>query len=540
LDESFDYVIVGAGTAGCALAARLSEDGRHSVALIEAGGSDDRFFVRMPIGYGRCFFDPSLNWMYRTEPEAALAGRAGYWPRGRIVGGSGSINAMVAMRGHPQDFDDWRDLGNPGWGWTDVLPYFRRLESSPGGASDLRGGDGPMRISDTEGQAHPLCDVFLAACEQAGLPRSPDLNAVPEGVARYQISVDRGRRVSTATAYLAPALRANRVHLLTDARVLGLDFDGLRAIAVRFQRAGRTRSVRARREIVLCAGAINTPQLLQLSGVGPGDQLRALGIPVVLDSPAVGRHLQDHLCIDHLYRARQPTLNEQLRPWHGKLAAGLRYLLTRRGPLALSVNQAGGLVRSRPGLSRPDQQLYLSPLSYTRAPRGKRPLMSPDPFPGFMLSAQPCRPASRGEIQLRSADPMEAPRIVPNSLSDPADLQALLDGARLLRRLAATPLLSALIEREMQPGPQVEGTDALIDDIRQRCSTVFHPVSTCRMGTDPRKAVVDARLRVHGLAQLRIVDASVFPTVTSANTNLPVVMLAEKAADLIRAEAADA
>jgi choline dehydrogenase len=298
--------------------------------------------------------------------------------------------------------------------------------------------------------------------------------------------------------------------------------------------------VRARREIVLCAGAINTPQLLQLSGVGPGDQLRALGIPVVLDSPAVGRHLQDHLCIDHLYHARQPTLNEQLRPWHGKLAAGLRYLLTRRGPLALSVNQAGGLVRSRPGLSRPDQQLYFSPLSYTRAPRGKRPLMSPDPFPGFMLSAQPCRPASRGEIQLRSADPMEAPRIVPNSLSDPADLQALLDGARLLRRLAATPLLSALIEREMEPGPQVEGTDALIDDIRQRCSTVFHPVSTCRMGTDPRKAVVDARLRVHGLAQLRIVDASVFPTVTSANTNLPVVMLAEKAADLIRAEAADA
>ena len=540
MTELHDYVIVGAGTAGCALAARLAGDGRHSVLLIEAGGSNDRFFVRMPIGYGRCFFDPSLNWMYRTEPEPALAGRSGYWPRGRIVGGSGSINAMVVMRGHPQDFDDWRDLGNPGWGWADVLPYFRRLESSPAGATDLRGGDGPMRSTDTAGQAHPLCDVFLAACAEAGLPRSPDLNAVAEGVARYEISVDRGRRVSTATGYLAPALRAGRVRLLTGAQVLGIAFDGRRADAVRYRRAGGEHIVRARREIILCAGAINTPQLLQLSGVGPGQQLAALGIPVVLDSPAVGRNLQDHLCIDHLYRARQPTLNEQLRPWHGKLAAGLRYLLARRGPLALSVNQAGGLVRSRPGLTRPDQQLYFSPLSYTRAPSGKRPLMNPDPFPGFMLSAQPCRPLSRGEVQLRSADPLDRPRIVPNSLADPADLDALLDGAQLLRRLAATPLLSALIEREMLPGAAVQDRDAMIDDIRQRCSTVFHPVSTCRMGPDPRQSVVDPQLRVHGLDRLRIVDASVFPTVTSANTNLPVIMLAEKAADLIRAEAANA
>ncbi len=295
--------------------------------------------------------------------------------------------------------------------------------------------------------------------------------------------------------------------------------------------------MRATREILLCAGAINTPQLLQLSGVGPAAHLQASGVPIVHDSPGVGRHLQDHLCIDYLYRSRVPSLNEELRPWHGKLRAGLRYLATRRGPLALSVNQAGGFMRSRPGLDRPNMQLYFSPLSYTRAPKGKRPLMSPDPFPGFMLSAQPCRPESRGYLEIRSPDPFEAPRIEPNSLATEHDLEELLEGARFLRTLAATPSLSAVIDEEMHPGPGVGTREQMVEDIRARCSTVFHPVSTCRMGPDPRGAVVDHRLRVHGLAGLRIVDASVFPAVTSGNTNAPVIMLAERGADLVLEEA---
>jgi choline dehydrogenase len=535
---TFDYVIVGAGTAGCVLAERLTASGRHRVLLLEAGPSDQRFFVRMPIGYGRCFFDPEINWMYRTEPEPALGGRTGYWPRGKLLGGSGTINAMVALRGHPADFDEWASLGNPGWGWHDVLPYFRKLEDSPFGPSPLRGAGGPMQVADVSAQTHPLCEAFLQGCLEAGLPRSPDLNgATAEGVAHYQISVHQGRRVSTASAYLRPAMLRANLQVQTLAHVQRIGFEGQRAALLHYSVGGEPRQARAAREVIVCAGSINTPQLLQLSGVGPAEPLSALGIAVVHDSPAVGRHLQDHLCIDHLYRARTPSLNEQLRPWHGKLRVGLQYLLTRRGPLALSVNQAGGFVRSRPGLARPDLQLYFSPLSYTRSPKGKRPLMSPDPFPGFMLSAQPCRPASRGHVALRSSHPMDPPRIVPNSLADPQDLEDLLQGAALLRRLAATPALARLVAQEMQPGCEVQTREQMIEDIRARCSTVFHPVSTCRMGPDPAQSVVDHRLRVHGLAGLRIVDASVFPAVTSGNTNVPVVMVAEKAADLLLEDA---
>ena len=297
------------------------------------------------------------------------------------------------------------------------------------------------------------------------------------------------------------------------------------------------RAARARREVIVCAGAVNSPQLLQLSGIGPAAHLGSLGLPVRLDNPNVGQHLQDHLCIDFLYRSRVATLNDELRPWHGKLRAGLRYIATRRGPLALSVNQAGGFVRSRPGLDRPNIQLYFSPLSYTRAPAGKRPLMSPDPFPGFLLSAQPCRPESRGHLELRSADPFAAPRIVPNSLATEHDVREMAEGATLLRKLAAAPALAGVIDEEIAPGPAVATREQLVEDIRQRSSTVFHPVGTCRMGPDPRQAVVDPSLKVHGIQALRVVDASIFPALTSGNTNAPVIMVAEKAADLILADA---
>ena len=536
--NTFDYIVVGAGSAGCVLADRLTASGRHRVLLLEAGGSDERFWVQVPIGYGKCFFDHGVNWMYRTEPEATLAGRSGYWPRGKLLGGSGAINAMVFVRGQPEDFDTWEALGNPGWGWRDVLPYFRKLEDSSRGETAWRGAGGPVTLADIRAEAHPLCEAFLRAGTEAGIPRSVDFNGeTQEGVGYYEITVRDGRRVSTASAYLRPAMRRANLEVRTHAHATRIGFEGKRATSVTYARHGATHTVRATREILLCAGAINTPQLLQLSGVGPAAHLQASGIPIVHDSPGVGRHLQDHLCIDYLYRSRVPSLNEELRPWHGKLRAGLRYLATRRGPLALSVNQAGGFMRSRPGLDRPNMQLYFSPLSYTRAPKGKRPLMSPDPFPGFMLSAQPCRPESRGYLEIRSPDPFEAPRIEPNSLATEHDLEELLEGARFLRTLAATPSLSAVIDEEMHPGPGVGTREQMVEDIRARCSSVFHPVSTCRMGPDPRGAVVDHRLRVHGLAGLRIVDASVFPAVTSGNTNAPVIMLAEKGADLVLEEA---
>jgi choline dehydrogenase len=536
--SDFDYIVVGAGSAGCVLAQRLTDGGRHRVLLLEAGGSERRFWLQVPIGYGKSFYDPRVNWMYRTEPEPALAGRAGYWPRGKVLGGSSSINAMVFVRGQHEDFDAWRALGNPGWGWADVLPYFRTMEDSARGPDAWRGRGGPLAVADVTPDLHPLCEAFLRAGVETGLPRNADFNGVTqEGVGCYEITVRDGRRMSAARAYLRPAMQRANLRVETGAHATRILFDGTRATGVAYVRGGAACTARAAREVIVCAGAINSPQLLQLSGIGPAAHLGALGLPVVLDNPNVGQHLQDHLCIDYLYRSRVATLNDELRPWHGKLRAGLRYLATRRGPLALSVNQAGGFVRSRPGFTRPNLQLYFSPLSYTRAPAGKRPLMSPDPFPGFLLSAQPCRPESRGHLELKSADPFAAPRIVPNSLATERDLEEMVEGATLLRKLAAAPALAAVIDVELSPGRAVATREQLIEDIRQRSSTVFHPVGTCRMGPDPRQAVVDPRLRVHGIRTLRVVDASIFPALTSGNTNAPVIMVAEKAADLILADA---
>jgi choline dehydrogenase len=420
----------------------------------------------------------------------------------------------------------------------DVLPYFRKMEDSARGPDAWRGRGGPLAVADVTRDRHPLCDAFLRAGVETGFPRNADFNgAAQEGVGCYEITVRDGRRMSTARAYLRPAMRRGNLCVETGAQVTRIQFEGTRATGIEYVRGGAACTAHARREVIVCAGAINSPQLLQLSGIGRGAHLDSLGLPVLLDNPNVGQHLQDHLCIDYLYRSRVATLNEELRPWHGKLRAGLRYIATRRGPLALSVNQAGGFVRSRPGLDRPNIQLYFSPLSYTRAPAGKRPLMSPDPFPGFLLSAQPCRPDSRGHLELTSADPFAAPRIVPNSLATEHDLEEMIEGAMLLRKLAVAPSLAAVIEEELAPGPAVATREQLIEDIRQRGSTVFHPVGTCRMGSDPRQAVVDPCLRVHGIGALRVVDASIFPALTSGNTNAPVIMVAEKAADLILADA---
>lgn len=533
----FDFIIVGAGSAGCVLANRLSASGQHSVLLLEAGDRDSGFWLKVPIGYGKSFFNPRVNWMYQTEPDAGLAGRRGYWPRGKVLGGSSSINAMVFVRGQASDFNDWEELGNPGWGWDSVLPYFKRLEDSEHGPSEFRGVGGPVHVSDVSDQIHPLCRAYLQAGAEIGLPLNADFNGASlEGVGINQITMQRGLRVSASTAYLRPALRRPNLELRTGAMVTALMLKDRVARGVRYLQGGNRQEARARREVILAGGSINSPQLLLLSGIGPGAALQSHGIEQRAELPAVGQHLQDHLCYDHYFRSRVPTLNEELRPWHGKLWAGLRYLATRRGPLALSINQGGGFFRSRPGLAQPNMQLYFCPMSYLRREPGKRALMAPDPFPGFSLSAQPCRPTSRGHLELASPDPLQAPRIHPNSLSTELDRQEMLEAVAFLHRLATTPALQSVIESRVQPSAELSDPEQILQEVRQRASTVFHPVSTCRMGPDANSAVVDANLRVHGLQGLRVIDASVFPTLTSGNTNAPTMMLAERGADLLLAE----
>jgi choline dehydrogenase len=532
--DTFNYIIVGAGSAGCVLANRLTADGHHNVLLLEAGGSDASFWITTPIGYGRTFYDPKVNWMYETAPEPGLGGRFSYWPRGKVLGGSSSINAMVYVRGLPADFDDWAASGAVGWSWQDVLPYFRKMENNPLGPSDLHGADGPLNVTDITPDRHPVCDDYLAACQALGIPVVGDINgADAECAGLYHITTRNGRRESAATAYLRPVRNRPNLQIVTGAQVTRLQITEGRATGIFYRRNGQDHLAQCRGEMILCAGAINSPQILQLSGIGPSALLRRLGIDVVHDNPAIGAHLQDHLCHDFLFRARRPTLNNALYPLLGKLRAGLHYLLTRRGPLSLSLNQGGGFVRSREGLSQPDIQLYFSPVSYTKAPPRTRPLMNPDPFPGFLLGYSLCRPESRGVIEITSTDPFAPPRIEPRYLSAESDLAGMISGWHFMRRLAATKPLAALIDREMTPGPAFRTEADVIDDIRTRAGSVFHPVSTCRMGPDPRGSVVDAQLRVHGIHGLRVADASAFPSVTSGNTNAPVIMLAEKAADLI-------
>jgi choline dehydrogenase len=533
VSETFDYVIVGAGTAGCVVASRLAESGA-TVLLIEAGGSDRTIWIQLPIGYGRTFFDKRINWMYETEPVAGLGGRPSYWPRGKVIGGSGSINAMVHVRGHPHDFDDWRALGNVGWGWDDVLPFFIKAEDHDFGASAFHGAGGPQHVTDISAKAHPICERFIIAAQSLGMPFTPDFNgAVNEGVGIYQINTRKGWRASTANEYLRPALKRSSVTLRSWAHATRILFVGKRATGLEYRRNGQLEQVSARREVILCGGAINSPQLLQLSGVADAGELRALGIEPLIDAPAVGRNMQDHLAVSYFYKTSVPTLNDELRPIFGKIKAGLRYMLNRGGPLSMSVNQGGGFVRSSPDQSRPNLQLYFTPASYTQTPLSERKLLNPDPFSAVLLSFNSCRPTSRGHLHIRSDNPFEHPAIQPNYLSTEQDIADARIGNSLLRALAGTSPLADVITEELFPGAQVVGDDALMEDFRARADTVYHPTSTCSMGTDVKTSVVNARLQVHGVQALRVVDASIFPTITSGNTNAPTVMVAEKGAAMI-------
>lgn len=528
----YDSIIVGAGSAGCVLARRLSEAGRR-VLLIEAGGSDRSPWIRIPIGYARTFTDPRYNWMYRAGPDPGLELRSEHWPRGKVLGGSSSINAMVFVRGQPADYDDWRSAGNPGWGWTDVLPYFRKLEDHPLGPSQWHGAGGPVHIDVPSDTVHPLCGAFIAACADVGIPGTADFNgAQAEGAGLWQVTIHKGVRVSAASAYLRPVIGKPGIELVLGAHVCRVIFDGARATGVEYIRRGARERARAR-EVILSAGAIGSPQLLELSGVGEPALLGRFGIPVVAALP-VGRGLQDHVCAVYSYRSRVPTLNGELGPLSGKLKAALRYALRRDGPLAMSVNQAGAFVRSRADLERPNLHLYFNPASFTAAAAGNsRRLIRVDPFPGFRMSFNTCRPTSRGSVHIRSADPFASPAITPNSLATDEDIADVYEGARMLRHIAAAAPLARIVESEIEPGARVRTDAQVLEDFRRRAGSVFHPCGTCAMGPDPAHSVVDARLRVHGIAGLRVVDASVFPSITSGNINAPTLMVAEKAADLI-------
>jgi choline dehydrogenase len=532
--ETFDYVIVGAGTAGCVVANRLSADGVSRVLLIEAGGTDRRMWIQLPIGYGRLLFNPAINWMYETESEPALNGRKSFWPRGKVIGGSGSINAMLHVRGQPHDFDDWEAMGNPGWGYRDVLPFFRKSEDHDFGESEYHGRGGPQHVTDIVGKAHPLCGLFIETSKALGFQYTTDFNgAESEGVGIYQINTRKGLRASTANEYLRPALRRPNLTLRARAHATRLLFKERRAVGVEYLQRGQRHEVAARNAVILCGGAINSPQLLQLSGIGDAEILRPLGIETLVDSKAVGRNLQDHLAVSYFYKSTRPTLNDELYPLSGKIKVAIRYLLTRTGPLSMSVNHGGGFVRSDPGQRAPNLQLYFNAVSYTKTPLSERKLLNPDPFSAFLLSFNSSRPTSRGFLRIKSRDPMVAPTIRPNYLSTDEDVAEARVGCRLLRKLAATPPLSEVIIEEIVPGAKVATDEDLLADFRARADTVFHPVSTCMMGPDPRRAVVDARLRVHGVEGLRVIDSSVFPTVTSGNTNAPTVMVAEKGAALL-------
>ena len=535
--EIFDYIIVGSGSAGSVLADRLTASGRHRVLLLEAGGTDRRFYVQMPLGYGKTFYDKSVNWMYKAEPDPGLNGQSDFYPRGKLLGGSSSINAMVYIRGHRQDYEDWRAAGNVGWGWDEVLATYRKIEDYAAGDTALRGRGGPLTITDLGSQAHPLCKPYLEAAEKAGLPFTPDFNgAEQEGAGLYQFTIKNGIRNSAARAFLHPAMKRKNLLVETHAQVTKILFEGKRAVGVAYEQRGMKLDARGR-EVILAGGAINSPQLLQLSGVGPGALLQSLGLPLVHDNANVGARMQDHHGINYTWRMKVPTLNDELRPWWGKLKAGLQYVLTRKGPLSLSINQGGGFFRTHPEMTRPNMQLYMQAFSTLLPKAGERPILNPDPFSGLSLGLSNCRPTSTGEVMIKSPDPLVHPKISFNAYGTNSDVEEMLAAVKFLRKIAAQEPLKGLMAEELRPGPEISTDDAMINDFRQRSGTVYHHSCTCRMGPEEATSVVDSQLRVHGVEGLRVCDASVFPNLIAGNTNAPAMMVGWRGAEIILAHA---
>ncbi len=530
----FDYIIVGAGSAGCVLAERLSASGRHRVLVLEAGGTDRRFYVQLPLGYGKLFYNPAVNWMYQAEPDAGLAGNRDHWPRGKMLGGSSSLNAMVWIRGHTSDYDDWEAAGNSGWGSDAAAEAYRAIEDNEAGGDAFRGTGGPLFISANRSDLHPLCDSYVKSAMAAGLTHNPDFNgADQEGVGPYQMTIKNARRNSTARAFLRPAMKRANVTVLTDAHATRVIFEGRRAVGVEYRHKGAVKQARAGREVILSGGAINSPQLLMLSGIGRAGHLQRHGISVVQDNGNVGQNLNDHQGVNYTWAMTVPTYNDVLRPWWGKIRVGLQYFLRGTGPLSKSINHGGGFFRTTPDLQRPNMQLYFQAFSTLIPRNGERPLLTPDPFSGLSIGLSNCRPTSRGEITLNSSDPFAHPKIVANAFSTDHDVAEMLLAVKFLRRIASFDPLRSLIAEELRPGPSVQSDEDLIGDFRARSGTVYHPSCTARMGPDPATSVVDANLKVHGVEGLRVCDASVFPTLIGGNTNAPSILVGWMGAERI-------
>jgi len=532
-DNTYDFIVTGAGSAGCAVAARLSEDGRYRVLLLEAGGKDRNPWIHIPLGYAKIFTNPRVNWMFDTEPEAQLNGRILYQPRGKVLGGTSSINGMVYMRGTPSDYDGWRQRGCEGWGWDDVLPHFRRAENQERGADEFHGVGGPLTVSN--GVRSPLADAMVEAALEAGIPRNDDFNgARQEGVGYYQTTTARRRRWSAARAYLGPAGGRRNLTIETQAHATRIVFDGARAAAVEYRTPRGVKTARARGEIVVSGGVYGSPQLLQLSGVGPGDLLAGFGIPLVRDMPGVGKHLHDHFNTYLVWRcARKITVNDLAASPLRQFLSGVQYVFTRSGPLSNAGIYAGAFVRSDPRLDEPDLQINMFGWStFERLRTGMRP----HPFSAFTFSPVHLRPEGRGTVRIKSPDPFAPPEIRFNFLASDNDFQALIYGTRLCRTIAGQPALKPYIVEEVIPGDACQSDEQIRAEIRVRGVSNLHPVGTCRMGREV-DAVVDPRLRVHGLAALRVADASIMPQVPGGNTNAPSIMIGEKCAAMMLEDA---
>ena len=526
MSETFDYIVVGAGSAGCVVANRLSENPSNRVLLLEAGGYDRNPWIHVPVGYFKTMHNPSVDWCYLTEPDEGIAGRSLQWPRGKVLGGSSSLNGLLYIRGHRNDYDSWAAAGNHGWSYADVLPFFKKSEDQERGADEYHGVGGPLKVSNLR-LRRPIADKFVQAAINSGIPQNDDCNgAEQEGVGYFQQTSHKGFRWSTAKGFLKPALSRPNLKLVTRAQVTRVLFDGNKATGIKYKVGNRLSTARVNAEIVLSAGAVNSPQILQISGIGDAALMDKLGIPLLRNLPGVGQNLQDHLQVRLVFKTRERTLNDEVGSWFKQFMVGTQYVLTRTGPLTLAASQVYAFTRSNPTVDQPDIQFHMQPLSADKPGEGAHK------FSAFTSSVCQLRPYSRGHIEITSSDPLKYPEIHPNYLSDPRDRQVAVDGIKTARRIASAEPLASAIHEEFVPGAQYQSDDELLEAARLHSQTIYHPAGTCKMGNDSM-AVVDHRLRVRGIENLRVADASIMPTIVSGNTNAPSIMIGEKAADMV-------